>query len=366
MSRIGLLACPARGARVGLLLPLLALPCLCADPSIQTLIDNGHWKRARAAAEAAVRANPNDAQAAYYLARAREEFGNIDDGIKYAELAVKLDPKLAGAHRVVGELYGDKAEKVSVFKQLGMIHKIRPEFETAASLDPKDANALSDLIMFYLEAPGIAGGDKKKAADLAQQVAKLDAARGCIEQARIAHREKQEFEPRSCYEKALEINPKNFLGHAQLTGYYLSPPHVNYDRAAQHSRTALELEPDRIGGYRGLAMALVGQHHFDECTALLARAESAIPDDLSPYVAAARLLLRENLELPRAETFLKRYIEKTQEPEANSPHLAGAHWTLGLVYEKEGRKPDAIAELQTSLRLKPDFEPAQKDLKRLK
>ena len=49
-----------------------------------------------------------------------------------------------------------------------------------------------------------------------------------------------------------------------------------------------------------------------------------------------------------------------------APLLAGAHWSLGLVYEKEGRKQDAIAELETSLRLKPDFEPAQKDLKRLK
>src|SRR5271157_2216830 len=95
------------------LLLLLALPGLCADPAIESLMDNGHWKRVRAAAEAAVRANPNDARAAYYLARARQEFGNLDDGIKYADIAVRLDPKFAPAQRIIGELYGDKAMKVS-------------------------------------------------------------------------------------------------------------------------------------------------------------------------------------------------------------------------------------------------------------
>jgi hypothetical protein len=38
---------------------------------------------------------------------------------------------------------------------------------------------------------------------------------------------------------------------------------------------------------------------------------------------------------------------------------------LGLVLEKKGRKPEAIAEVETALRLKPDLEEAKKDLKRL-
>jgi len=345
------------------------LPAFAAEPkadsNIDSLMENGHWKRARAAAEAAERANPNDARAAYYLSRVREQFGNLDDGIKYAELAIKLDPKLAPAHRTLGELYGDKAEKVSILKQVGMAHKIRAGFETAVALDPKDPDNLSDMITFYLEAPGIAGGDKKKAAELAEQVARLDPVRGCIEMVRVAQHEKRSIDAEGCYQKALEANPRSYLAHAMLAGYYLSQPHVNYGRAAEHAHVLLDLQPDRTGGYRALALVLVGQHRFDEASAVLARAESAIPDDLSPYVAVARVLLRDNVELLRAEAYLKKYLEKTQEPEANTPHLAGAHWSLGLVYEKEGRKADAIAELQTSLKLKPDFEPARKDLKRL-
>jgi len=101
-------------------------------------------------------------------------------------------------------------------------------------------------------------------------------------------------------------------------------------------------------------------------TKALARAEAAVPDDLSPYVFAARAMLREGAELPKAESYLKKYIGETKEPEAGAPIIAGAHWSLGLVYEKEGRKADARSELETAVRLKPDFEPAKKDLKRLK
>jgi tetratricopeptide (TPR) repeat protein len=84
------------------------------------------------------------------------------------------------------------------------------------------------------------------------------------------------------------------------------------------------------------------------------------------YIYAARAMLRIGAELPKAESYLQKYISQTKEPEVNAPRLEGAHWSLGLVYEKEGRKADAIQELETALRIKPTFEPAKRDLKRLK
>jgi hypothetical protein len=52
-------------------------------------------------------------------------------------------------------------------------------------------------------------------------------------------------------------------------------------------------------------------------------------------------------------------LDETKEKEAGSPLIEGAHWSLALVYEKEGRKADARHELETALRLRPDFEPAR-------
>src|SRR5580700_175757 len=67
---------------------LLALPALAAAavpgsvPSIDALIENGHWKRARAQAEADYKANPKDARTVYRLARVRHVFGNLDEAAK--------------------------------------------------------------------------------------------------------------------------------------------------------------------------------------------------------------------------------------------------------------------------------------------
>jgi Flp pilus assembly protein TadD len=53
------------------------------------------------------------------------------------------------------------------------------------------------------------------------------------------------------------------------------------------------------------------------------------------------------------------------EPEGEEPDAADAHRLLGLVLEKEGRNPEARAEIQTALRLRSNFKAAKDDLKRL-
>ena len=55
-----------------------------------------------------------------------------------------------------------------------------------------------------------------------------------------------------------------------------------------------------------------------------------------------------------------------QEPEAGPVTLAHGHWRLGLTLEKEGKRSDAVSEMEQAIRLKPDFEDAKKDLRRLR
>ena len=92
------------------------------------------------------------------------------------------------------------------------------------------------------------------------------------------------------------------------------------------------------------------------------RNPKGIPDDFSPYYEAARTLLAEGADLPRAERYLRKYL--TQDPEGETPSPALAHWRVGAgALRMEGRKPEAIAEVETALRLKPDLREAKKDLK---
>jgi len=353
----------------GRIVLLLALPALASAavpgsvPSIDALIENGHWKRARVQAEADYKAHPNDARTVYRLARFRQVFGNLDEAAKLAETTVGLDPKYGPAQRELGDIYCSQAEKASVFKQIGLAHKCKAAFEAAVSLDPKDPASVEDLVGYLVQAPGIAGGDKKRAGELAAAMVKVDAARGYLIQAEIASDQKQET--LSFYLKAIEASPGNYAARTALAIYYMGAGH-DLAQAERNLQAAIESNPDRVRGYRQLANLLASQNRLDETAALLARAEAAIPDDLSPYFAAGNALMVHKIDLPRGETYLKKYLNETREPEAQSPSPAMTHRSLGLLYEKEGRKSEAIAELQTALRLKPDFEAAKQDLKRLK
>jgi len=335
-------------------------------PDVQQLMDNGHWKRARDLAEADYKAHPNNAHAAYVLARVRHEFGRLDEAVKLAETAVKLDPKVSEYHRELGEACADGASKLSFFKQISYGRRIHGEFDAALAIAPKDPGNLFDQIQYFMEAPSVIGGDKKKAAEIANELLKIDAARGYLALAYIAQKQKEESRVEGLYQKAVEANPGNIEAHVSLFGMYVRAQSLNLSAAEKHARAALDLKPDRIDGHRLLAYVLVLDKRYDDAAKVIARAEAAIPDDLSPYVTAARGMLRDGAELPKAEGYLQKYISQTKEPEPNSPSLEGAHWSLGLVYEKEGRKPEAIGELQTALRIKPSFEPAKRDLKRLK
>ena len=76
------------------------------------------------------------------------------------------------------------------------------------------------------------------------------------------------------------------------------------------------------------------------------------------------IVLPQGTDYPRAERYLRKYL--TQEPEPNSAPLAYAHWHLGQALEKEGKRAEAIAEIEQATKLKPDLEDAKKDLRRLR
>ena len=336
-----------------------------SEPDPETLMENGHWKRAREFAEAAYRAHPQDARSAHLLARVRNAFGDYDEALKYAEQAVQLDPKNASYHRELADVYGNIGLKSSVFKQVGLARKCRAELDAASAMNPKDVQNLDAQMTYYLEAPGIVGGDKKKALAIAEEMTKLNPARGYLAQASIVRKEKQD-DPQieQLYQKALAADPRNYQALVSLANYYLGAQHANLSLAGQHAGEALKVNPDRVGAYVLLAQVFLKENRIDELKKILAEAEKAVPDNAAPYRAAGRAMLQQGADLQSAEAYVRKYL--AQPPEPGWPPLAGAHWSLGLIYEKRGEKAQARAEMETALRLKPDFEPAKRDLKRLK
>lgn len=349
---------------------LLAPPLHAADPSTATLIETGHYKRAQPIIAARLKTNPNDAQTWYEMSKVSAAFQRWDDAIQQAEKAVALDPtkknaefQAALADAVVSKLGSSQA---GMFAKMSLARRFRKEAELALQLDPNNLDATSDLLEYYLEAPGIAGGDKQKAIDIADRMLRANPVRGYLLKLEIStHEKKPASELEGLVQQAINADPKLYYARTQAANFYISQGGPALAHAEEQARQAIHLDPTRIPGYTALATVYAQQGKWKELDATLADAQREVPDNLTPNYQAAKaiLLSSQNQDLPRAERYLRTYL--SQPPEGNEPTLAAAHWRLGQVLEKQGRKDQAKQELQQAITLEPDFEAAKKDLKRL-
>src|SRR5258706_979599 len=129
-------------------------------PDPVTLMEAGHYKKARAIVDPRFHANPNDAESIYLEARVKPAFGAIDEALKLAERALELNKNNVNYHGAVAQLYGDKAQRAGFFEQIVLARKVKEHLDQAIALDPKNWHARDGMVQFYLLAPGIMGGDK--------------------------------------------------------------------------------------------------------------------------------------------------------------------------------------------------------------
>ncbi len=335
-----------------------------ADPSLDVLIQEGHWKRARPLAEQQYASQPDDARAAYQLSQVKEAFGDLDGALPLAEKAVALDGSNAAYHYQLAAVCGEKADVASFFQKAGWAKRFKAEADKAAALDPKNVDTRFALIEFYLQAPRLMGGDKSKAREMADQIAKADAGEGYVAELRLARENHDTASQAALCGRALAAAIENYDALVSLaTSCDLDPP-PSPGAPEQFARKALKVDSGRVEAYAALARWYARAGRSQDLPPLLGEAEKMVPDDFSPYYAAGNALRAAGKDLPSSERYFRKYL--SGEPEAGAPDLAAAHWRLGLVLEREGRKPEAIAEMETAVRMKPSLREAKKDLDRLK
>lgn len=333
-----------------------------ADDSPAVLMEQKHWKRVRAVAQAGLKASADDPQANYLMGKVLMAWNDPNAALPYAEKAVALAPQNAEYHWALAEVVGDQAQRANIFRQIGLAKRFRSEAETVLKLDPKHIEAHFGMMIYYFKAPGIVGGDKKKAYAEAEEIGKIDRAKGYLAQVRLAQEEQRRDKLGELYKKAIEANPKLIDAYMGLISMAASAGNVA--EVERYSRQVLLIEPKRTNGYNGLAWSFVRQKRWTDLDGILTEAEAAVPDDFLPYYIAANALLVSKEDLPRAERYFRKYL--SQEREAESPSHAATHWRLGLVLEQQGRKTEALAAIETAVKADSSLEPAKKDLKRLK
>jgi tetratricopeptide (TPR) repeat protein len=201
----------------------LAAPAFAASGKTEEgvrLFETRQLAQARPVLEAAVREDPSDARAVFYLGRTLLSADEVDKAVEWIEKAVALDGGRVEYHLWLGRAYGSKAMRANVFQQASLAGKVRREFERASALDPDNLEARFGLVEFYLRAPGVMGGSVAKARDQAAEIARRDTLQGHRAAGRVAEHEKQFDAAREEFSAALREAPEKPEPYYWLGSFY--------------------------------------------------------------------------------------------------------------------------------------------------
>lgn len=178
---------------------------------------------------------PGAAEAQNLICRVRFTLQQWDAAMKACELAVQLDPNSSIDHMWLGRALGEKADRVSFLTAYSLGKRVRSEFEEAVRLDPRNPGALSDLGVFYKDAPGIVGGGTDKAESIAAQLDKVDPAKAYELRGNIDVARKDYVSAERDFRQAIAVSPHPAEQWTILANFYRNQKRWNDFDAAIHS-----------------------------------------------------------------------------------------------------------------------------------
>jgi tetratricopeptide (TPR) repeat protein/uncharacterized membrane protein len=254
--------------------------------------------------------------------------GDTDAAIDIMEKAVAQSPTAAEAHYYLAAAYESKVQKSGMLAAARYASKIKEEFEKAVSLNPNYVDARFGLVEFYAAAPGFMGGSYDTAFEQAKQIKAIDPVVGHRAYAFIYLQEGKPELAKKEYVDAVREQPNSPKAHSYY-GQFLANTEKNYPAAFVEFETVLKVDPAYMAGF----------YHLGRTASL------------------------SNTNFARGEEALKRYVAYT--PKENEPSLASAHYYLGTLFEKQGRRAEAKRSYETALKLNPTLKQAAEALKRV-
>lgn len=169
---------------------------------------------------------------------------------------------------------------------------------------------------------------------------------------------------RAAFEKAVEIDPKNFEAQSALFQYYMQAPGImggGFDKALAQSEVLIKLDPVR--GKNAKATLLAREKRYEEAFAIYDETLQQQPDDYLALYSIGRLAAESGQRLETGYANLQKCLAATPPP--GLPHHAAVHWRMGNILEKKGDKAAARAAYETAVRTDPNFKLASDSLKKL-
>ena len=316
---------------VACLATLFSIPCQAQDSPLDAAkqaFEHGDYRKVIAILEPAAAKDSNNGDIQLLLTKAYIETDQHDAAIKSAEKAVAINPSNSEYHSWLGQAYGDKASRASMFSAYPLARKTQKEFETAVKLDEHNFDAAQNLIEYDCTAPSIVGGGEDKAQPIIQKLLSMDAAQGHFAQGKCHLEKKDSAGADAEFSKALDSKPKSLDQIREMVAYFAGRGQGNNVLRAADAAAAVAPNDPRVGFFHAVGWILKGQNLAD------------------------------------AEKNLREYL-RLSSPRSDYPGPSSAHYWIGRLYESQKNTPAARAEYQAALKLDPKYKNAQEALKKL-
>lgn len=118
--------------------------------------------------------HPDNPDYQYRYAQSLFGDGKNHEALRAIKKAISLGSPRASYYRVMGEIYGALAQNANVFSAMGLARHVLSSFRAAVKINPHDPRSLADLAKYYIDAPGIVGGNLRKAHEIEVDLEKID------------------------------------------------------------------------------------------------------------------------------------------------------------------------------------------------
>ena len=307
---------------------LWAIPQEAPLDAAKSAFDKGEYTKAISILQSAAVKEPGNGDIQLWMVKSYLETEQIDAAVSSAEKAVAINPKSSTYHDWLGQAYGEKASRASMFSAYPLARKTQKEFETAVQLDERNFDAMQNLIEYDCTAPSVVGGGEDKARPLIQKLMGMDAAQGYYAQG-------------NCL-----IQKKDFVG-----------------ADAQFAK-ALENKPKTADQIYGMAAYFANRGQGDKVLEAAAAGEDVSATDPRVMFFRAVGWIVKGEKPSEAEKNLQEYL-RLAPGRSDYPRPWSAHYWLGKLYESQKNIAGARSEYQAALKLNGKYKKAQEALKRL-
>lgn len=263
------------------------------------------------------------------LAGAAASGGAATLGGAQALFQARRYPEAQAAFEQIAAAEPDNAEAAY---RLGLLALMRDDpaeavrrLEHATQLAPREAA--------YFQALGDAYGVSAETAGL---FSKLGLARRCG----------------AAYEQAVALAPANVAARHALFTFYRQAPAIAGGGLDKARAQAVEIQKlDVVRGTLALVELNVAEKDYAGAFTALAALRRSHPEVAAVVYQIGRTAAMSGLELEQGEAALKEYLRRS--PGEEDAPLWAAHWRLGQIYERQGRRAAARDEYAAALRLNP-------------